>query len=96
MAHEVLTGHIDWLKRDGDPIPEPRTIQEIEKYWDEWEDWTKNGKFFVVPIALLPLPKSKRFNIVMDENLMEQVDRVSKNRSAFISEATRKALKGEL
>jgi predicted RNase H-like HicB family nuclease len=93
MAHEGLASHINFLKSEGDPIPEPRTLEQIEQSWNDWEEWVDNYKFLVVPVTLLPITtKAKRINVVLNEGLISRIDMVAKNRSEFISRAVEAAL----
>ena len=95
IAHEALAFHIQGMKEDGEPIPEPRTLEQIKETWEDWDDWKKNCDFTVEHIAVLPsTPASKRFNITMDETLLHRIDRVARNRSAFLAEAARRMLDG--
>ncbi len=88
MAHEALAFHIHGMKEDGETIPEPRTLEEIRDTWEDWDEWKKNYDFTVEHIAALPYKAtSKRFNVTMDENLLYRIDRVAKNRSAFLAKA---------
>jgi predicted RNase H-like HicB family nuclease len=88
MAHEGLSSHVKFLKEEHEPVPEPRTLEQIQKTWDEWVEWEKRYKFMVVPVALLPvITKSKRINVVMNEGLLAKIDMVAKNRSEYISRA---------
>ena len=94
MAHEALSFHVDGILEDGDDIPPPRSLEEIKKNWGDWKEWEKDGNFLITKIALLPTKtKVARFNITMDEDLVEEIDSVTKNRSAFLAEAARKVLK---
>lgn len=94
MAHEALASHIKWMKEDGDEIPQPRTVEQIKSEWEDWEEWEKNSNFLVVPIAYLPVTKPKKYSIYMDRSLMEKIDSITDNRSAFITKAAEMALKG--
>jgi hypothetical protein len=89
MAHEALS-----LYADGeDDLPEPRSLEKIKAQWEDWAEWEKNYKFLVGEVALYPLkPQVKKFNISMDERLVNRIDRISKNRSAFIAQAVEKML----
>jgi len=84
MAHEALA-----LYCDGEyNIPEPRTLAKIKKEWASWKEWEGNYNFLIEYIALYPLKaKVKKFNIAIDERLVNRIDRITKNRSAFIVEA---------
>ena len=95
MAHEALAFHIQGMKEDGEPVPEPRTLEQIKETWEDWAEWKKNYDFTVEHIAVLPIkPVSKRFNVTMDEIVLERIDRVAKHRSAFLAEAARRMLDG--
>lgn len=88
MAHEALS-----LYADGKKIPEPRTLEEIQEIWKDWKDWKSKYNFTVEHIALLPLNgKKKRFNVTLDAGLVARIDRVTKNRSAFLAEAAQRLL----
>jgi predicted RNase H-like HicB family nuclease len=89
MAHEALA-----LYADGEVnLPEPRTLEEIKERWNDWREWEKNYTFFVGEVALYPLkPQARKFNISMDAGLVNRIDRVTKNRSAFIERAVEKML----
>jgi predicted RNase H-like HicB family nuclease len=93
MAHEGLTSHINFLKQEGEKIPEPRTIEKIEETWEDWNEWAHNYKFLVVPVSVLPVTtKAKRINIVINEGLLARIDMVAKNRSEFISRVVENSL----
>jgi len=89
MAHEALS-----LCADGeDDLPPPRTLEQIKAEWEDWEEWNREYKFYITKIALYPLkPTTKKFNISMDERLVRRIDRVTNNRSAFITDAVEKML----
>ena len=87
-ADEVLTFHISGMIEDGDPIPSPRSQNEL---WQDLEfvDSMKDGVLFV---ARYELPKKAiRINISMDERLIEAIDKAAEyrgqSRSAFLTEA---------
>lgn len=87
-AHEALS-----LYADGEKIPEPRTLEEIQETWKDWKDWKSKYNFTVEHIALLPLNgKKERFNVTLDAGLVARIDRVTKNRSAFLAEAAQRLL----
>jgi predicted RNase H-like HicB family nuclease len=92
MAHEALSGHVLCMKKDGDPIPEPRTLAEIQATWEDWNEWNTDYTFIVGYVALLPLKTTKRVNVVLEESLLTRIDQVTNNRSAFISEAAKRLL----
>ena len=93
MAHEALAFHLEGLKIEKYPIPEPRTMEQIKDRWEEWKDWEKKYKFLVVPISFLPTSeKSVRINVMLSAPLVASIDSVATNRSAFIEAAARNYL----
>jgi predicted RNase H-like HicB family nuclease len=51
MAQAGLTAHLDFLLSAGEEPPAPRTIEQIARTWDEWEEWRQNYQFEIVPVA---------------------------------------------
>jgi len=90
MAHEALA-----LYADGESeLPPPRSLEQIKNEWEDWSEWEKNYKFFVSKVAIYPLkPEVYRFNISMPADLVARIDRVAKNRSAFLTAAARQYIK---
>jgi predicted RNase H-like HicB family nuclease len=91
MAHEALAGHVECMQEDGYPIPAPRSLEEIEKTWEDYGDW-KDSKYAVSYIALIPNHATKKYTISMDASLMARIDAITKNRSAFLATAAQKYL----
>jgi len=93
MAHEGLAAHVMFLEEENEPIPQPRTLEQIQDAWGDWKEWEDGYKFLVAPIALLPVTtRSKRINISINEGLLAKIDMVARNRSEFISRAVENAL----
>ena len=87
-AHGALALHISGLREDGLDIPEPRSLEEIERGWEDYSDW-EGSRFAVAYIDALPASQTKTFTISMDVGLMAQIDARTKNRSAFLATAAR-------
>lgn len=86
-GEEALSAHIGLMLDDGDDIPEPSADTQVD------DDIDVMGLY----LARAQLPgKSVRLNITMDEGLIERIDRVARNRSAFLAEAARDRLAREL
>ena len=86
LAHEALAFHIAGMIEDGEAIPEPSSLDGI------MADPENAG---AVPFLVnVPIGRSRvmRVNITLPEELVQEIDRVSKNRSRFLAEAARKAL----
>jgi len=92
MAHEALSLYAE----DNSDMPLPRTLEQIKAEWEDWHEWESAFQFYLVKIALYPLkPATRKFNISLDERLVRRIDRVTNNRSAFISEAIEKMLNSQ-
>jgi predicted RNase H-like HicB family nuclease len=91
MAHEALSGHAECMKDARLEIPEPRTLDEIKKTWEDWQDW-KDSDYTIALIALIPSHETRKYTISMDSSLMARIDAVTKNRSAFLAKAAEEYL----
>lgn len=92
MAHEALSLYAE----GSESLPLPRTLELIKAEWEEWPEWEREHKFFVGKIALYPLKSEvQRFNISMPANLVARIDRVTRNRSAFLVSAAERMLSVE-
>jgi predicted RNase H-like HicB family nuclease len=84
-AHEALAGHVALMVADGDPLPEPTSLEAV----------AAKREPSTVAITLVPvtLPgKMQRVNITMDQSLLEEIDSIADNRSRFLAEAARSEL----
>jgi predicted RNase H-like HicB family nuclease len=89
MAHEALSLYAE----DEGSMPTPRTLEQIRAEWEDWPEWEANRKFYIGKVTLYPLKvKTKKFNISIDEGLVRRIDRITRNRSAFIVEAVERLL----
>ena len=93
MAHEIIEIWAEEYKEMGKKLPTPRTLEEIKKDWKDWDEW-KKADFVVTYVDLLNLPKKKTYLISFDPSIIAKIDRVTKNRSAFLAAAAEKMLKG--
>ncbi len=99
MAHEALSLHVSSMKHDDEEIPKPRTLEEIKKTWGDWREWDNNYNFLVGFISLIPSKGVlRRVNVTLSEELLQRIDDVADNRSAFLEDAARSFLyeNGEL
>ncbi len=94
MAHEALALYAE----NNDNMPEPRTLEQIQKDWPDWKEWEKDYTFLVGKVALYPMkPVWQKFNVIMPSNLVARIDRVARNRSEFLSFAAENLLgKGDM
>ena len=91
-----LASHIDVMKEYGEKIPTPRSIEAIKKDWDGWDEWNEiveDYTFAIIPV--LPPYGTQKILVSMDTALIARIDRVSKNRSAFLASAAERFLDGD-
>lgn len=84
-AADALAHHVELMRRDGDPIPAPRTLDEIKAAREDWIEW-EGAVVAAVPLIDVK-GKSVRVNITLDEGLLKEIDAASDNRSGFIAQA---------
>lgn len=84
-AEEALAGHLIVSAQYGDPIPEPSPLEGIAR------DPEVDEVARLLVRAERP-GKAKRINIMMDEGLIEAIDRIASNRSGFLADAARAAI----
>ncbi len=82
-AHEAIALYAENVEN----MPEPRTLEQIQKEWDCWEEWKENYNFTVGIVGYIPFSKPKKYTVYLDSSLMERIDTVTKNRSAFLAQA---------
>lgn len=90
-GEEALSGHIAAMAADGDPLPEPKSIEDLGSLTAGTA--RDNGEIVYLCLVQVPMPpRSKRINVMLDEQLIEEIDAVTNNRSAFLAAAAREAL----
>jgi len=92
---QALTFHVAGMIEDGDAVPEPRKLEELQSDPDFQED--ADGA--VLALVTYELPgRAVRLNISMEESLVDSVDRAARaaglTRSSFLAEAARARLRG--
>ena len=87
-ATEGLASHLEVMKECGEAIAVPQSLEEIRKNWDGWKDWCRDVKDFLTAlIPIIPTYGTTKVLISMDAGLVARIDRISRNRSAFLSSA---------
>lgn len=91
-AKAALEAHIGFLVREGEPIPEPMTIEQASAH--ELAD----GARFIGMAHVDPPWRGRgvRANISIDEHLLAEIDRAAEargmTRSSFLAEGARRLL----
>ena len=88
---EALSLHINGLKEDNENIPEPSTLEEIKKNQGDWYNLDNSIIMFIPYIE--EQAKTVRINITIEQTLLNKIDSVAKNRSAFLSQAAERYFK---
>jgi predicted RNase H-like HicB family nuclease len=87
-ATEGLASHLGVMKEYGEEVPDARSLEEIRSKWDGWKYWTHDVKDFLTALVpIVPLFGTQKVLVSMDSGLVARIDRISKNRSAFLSSA---------
>lgn len=91
---EALAGHIKWMEADGDPVPPPRSLDQIRSDDSLAED-REDAVLVAIPLVR-DLGSTTRINVSLDLGLLEAIDSEARQRgqtrSAFIASAVRKEL----
>lgn len=91
---EALAGHIKWMEADGDPVPPPRSLDQIRSDDGLAED-REDAVLVAIPLVR-DLGSTTRINVSLDLGLLEAIDSEARQRrqtrSAFIASAVRKEL----
>ena len=86
MAAEALAFHIEGLQQDDAPIPAPAPLNAIMA--------DAHNRDAVAVLVDVPVDtRAVRVNITLPKNLLDAIDRASKNRSHFLAEAAREKLR---
>ena len=88
---EALAFHVEGMIQDGESIPEPRAVQDIEAEPDLAE-WRDGAVICLVPL-IFDKGSPRRVNISLDYGLLRAIDQEARQRgmtrSAFLSSAAR-------
>ena len=87
MAAEALSLHINGMVEDGETVPDPMSLDLIMS-----DAANQEAVAFLVDLATKP-SRSVRINVTLPEDLIDQIDRLTRNRSGFLAEAARAELR---
>jgi predicted RNase H-like HicB family nuclease len=87
MAAEALALHIEGMIEDGVAIPASAELDAIAA--------DANNSAVLPFLVEVPIQRSRvmRVNVTLPEDLVQEIDRVSKNRSRFLADAARDHLR---
>jgi predicted RNase H-like HicB family nuclease len=85
-AGEALALHVEGMIEDGQALPIPTPLDKIEIEPDV-------DMHALILIEAHQPARKMRINVIMDVDLLAEIDRVATNRSLFLSNAARDALK---
>lgn len=89
LAQEALNGHIEAMHVLGEPLPQHAlTLDQAIRH-----PLAKGALCTAMVHGMLP-SKTKRINISMNEDLIDRIDRIAENRSAFLAAAAMEKLYG--
>lgn len=92
-GEEALSGHIAAMLADGETLPEPTDLQEYRGQLVKWLNAEGNIEVAHVQLVNVRVPgPPRRINVMLDEDLIEEIDAVANNRSAFLAAAARAEL----
>lgn len=92
-AVEAVTEHLGLLAEEGDHIPAPSSLEEA-RAMVEADAQPGDGPVVALLLAPVEMPgRALRLNVTLDENLVQRIDAVTSNRSAFLADAARAELR---
>lgn len=89
MAEEALAQHLEVMAEEGIALPTPSELTAVAE-----GRYPGTAALILVP-ARMPA-KVVRINVTMEDALIERIDAVSPNRSAFLADAARNELERRL
>jgi predicted RNase H-like HicB family nuclease len=90
MAEEALAFHIEGLVEDGEPIPEPSSLDAV------MADSENRDGVAILVTAKTTAPKTVRVNVTLPEDVLTRIDRYAEahgfTRSGFLARAATRAI----
>jgi predicted RNase H-like HicB family nuclease len=92
MAGEALELHLDGMAQDDEKRPAPSSLEQARRLFiTDYEG--SNDLIAAVQLVPAKVPgRTTRINVSLDQNLVEQIDAITDNRSAFLTIAARAEL----
>ncbi|MFH1342157.1 MAG: type II toxin-antitoxin system HicB family antitoxin [Pseudomonadota bacterium] len=90
MATEALAFHLEGMAKDGEPVPEPSSLEEIMSLKEN-----KDGVAVLIAAPDAEI-RSVRINVTIPADVLEQIDQYAERegftRSGFLAQAAKKAM----
>lgn len=86
MAHEALALHLEGMREDREPLPQPATLDAVMS-----APANRDAVAFLVDVPAAPA-RSVRISVMLPENLLQRIDQATANRSRFLADAARAKL----
>ena len=90
MAAEALGLHLEGMLQDGEPVPEPSSLEAV------MADATNRDGVAILVAAPERTAKSIRVNVTLPEDVLEAIDRYAAangfTRSGFLAQAAKRAM----
>jgi predicted RNase H-like HicB family nuclease len=87
MAAEALELHIEGMTEDGMPLPAPASLDTIMT-----DPENADAVAFLVDVPATT-SRAMRINVTLPADLVQAIDRQSRNRSGFLADAAREKLR---
>ena len=88
MAVEALALHVEGTAEDRGAIPEPSGLDGVMS-----DPANRDAVAFLVEVAVRPA-RAMRIDVVLPADVVEAIDRTTRNRSRFLADAARAKLQG--
>ena len=85
-AAEALALHLEGLAEDGEAVPAPSELDAVMS-----DPHNSDAVAFLVDAPVV-MPRSVRVNVMLPEDVLQAIDKVSSNRSRFLADAARAKL----
>ncbi|HEX6959855.1 MAG TPA: type II toxin-antitoxin system HicB family antitoxin [Ferrovibrio sp.] len=96
-AIEALAFHVEQMQADGEPVPPPRSLDELRRS-RQFREEAEGAMIVYVPL-LTPGGKIERINVSLDANTLRVIDEAAKRRgmtrSEFLATAARQTIERE-
>lgn len=91
-----LTGHLEAMIDDGDPVPEPRSLQDLIRDPEVKQTLAEGSMFVQIPVLVHKRAERIRINLRIDEDLVQALDdlaaRLNTTRTALFTDGARQLI----